>query len=77
VDVDEVQSVLARHLMDGDRQCQRIGRVLEKGVVLHLNLMEVYPLSKAGKAERGGVRHEVDLVAAFRQSEAQLRRNGS
>jgi hypothetical protein len=77
VDVDEVQSVIARYLMDGDGQRQRIRRVLEKGVIFHLNLMEVHPLSKAQKAEGWSVRHEVDFVAAFGQSEAQLRRNSS
>jgi hypothetical protein len=77
VDVDEVQPVIARHLMDGDGQRQRIGRVLEKRVVFHLNFMEVHPLSKAGEAEGWSVRHEVDFMAAFGQSEPQLRRNGS
>jgi hypothetical protein len=44
VHVHQVQPVLARRVVERDRERQRVRRVLEERVVLHLDFVEVHPL---------------------------------
>ena len=61
-----------------DRERQRIGgRLLEQRILELRDLMKRHPLGKAAQAERARVGDEVNLVAASRELEPQLRRDGA
>ena len=72
VDVHEVESPVARHLVDRYREREGVGGVLEERVVRHLHLVEEHPLAKAGEAEGGRIGEEVDLVAARGEPEPEF-----
>ena len=68
--VHQVQLVLARGIVQSDRERERVRGMLEERVVLHLHLVEEHPLTEVVQAERLGVRDEVYLVPALSEREA-------
>ena len=63
-------------LLDGEREGVR-GRLLEQGILELRDLMERHALGKAAEAERAGVRDEMNVVAAARELETELGRDGA
>jgi hypothetical protein len=76
VHVHEVEPVGLGHLVQRYRQRERVGGVLEEGVLVHLHLVEEDPLPEPRQAEGLVIRHEVDLVAPLRELEPQLGGHG-
>ena len=76
VHVHEVQLVFAGRIVEGHRQSQGVGWMLEEGVTGHLHLVEIDALPVSREAERLVVGDEVHLVPPIREEEAQLRGDG-
>ena len=77
MNVDQVQIVGLRGVVQRDRQSQRVRGMLEEGIPLHLHFVEKDPFVEMTQAEGLGVRYEVDLVAPIGELDPQRRGHGS
>ena len=77
VDVHQLELLAQRDLVLLHRERQRVRGLLEQGIVRRHDLVERDALGEfAPQPERARVRDDVDLVAAARQLQAELRRHG-
>jgi hypothetical protein len=72
VHVHEIQPEFFGHLMNRNREGERIGGMLEEGILIHLHFVEIKTFAKTQQAERLSVGDEVDLVTAVGERESQL-----
>ncbi len=75
VDVEQVEVVLEGDLDELRGEAQRVGRVVEDGVVVGEDLMEVHVLGESLQADGRRVADEVDVAPSRRHRESQLRRD--
>ena len=67
----------ARGVVQRDRESQRVGRMLEEWILLHLHFVEKHALVETSQAERLSVRYEMDLVTPLGKLDPQRRGHGS
>ena len=75
--VDKVQIMSLGGVVERHRESQRVGGMLEEGILLHLHFVEKHALMKTSQAEGLGVRYEMDLVTPLGKLDPQRGGHGS
>ena len=77
VHVQQVELVRQHHLVHPHGEREVVRRILEQRIAADVHLVEVDPRQERREPERLLVRDEVDLVAALRERDPQLGRDGA
>ena len=71
--MQNIQLMIAHHLMHAYRQCQIVGRILEQRIPADIHFVEPDPWQEIGQAKRLLVGDEMHFVSARRERDAQFR----